>query len=504
MTDWDVSERAWLRLEAAAKAGRDARLADLMTPARVRRLGVKAAGLWIDLSKQAFTDEGVRRGLDLVRDCDLEGRRAAMFRGEAINVTENRAVEHWRLRESDPGPEMAAERERMRLFADAVRTGAIHSADGRKFKAILHIGIGGSDLGPRLLWEALRPERGRIELRFAANVDPDAFAAAVRGLDPRRTLVIAVSKTFSTLETLANLGLARAWLSNAIGEGADRHLAAVSAEPERCARFGIAADRVFPMLDSIGGRFSVWSAVGLSCAVALGWRVFSGFLAGAHAMDRHFATTSPERNAPVLMALAQVYNRNGLGRGARAVIPYAERLRLLPSWLQQLEMESNGKRVRADGSPCPRATAPIVFGEPGTTSQHAFFQLLHQGTDVVPVDFVLAADRGPAMLANGLAQAEALMLGQADPKHPWKDFPGDRPSTTILLKAVDPKSLGALLALYEHKTFVEGVLWGLDSFDQWGVELGKTLAARLIPELEGETTGAHDASTVALIERLKR
>jgi glucose-6-phosphate isomerase len=370
---------------------------------------------------------------------------------------------------------------------------------------VLHIGIGGSDLGPRLVWEALRPERARVDLRFAANVDPDAFAAAVRGLDPRRTLVIAVSKTFGTLETLANLGQARAWLSNAIGEGADSHLAAVSANPERCARFGIPAERVFPMSDSVGGRFSVWSAVGLSCAIGLGWRVWKAFLAGAHAMDRHFLTSGLGRNGPVLMALAQVYNRNGLGRAARAVIPYAERLRLLPSWLQQLEMESNGKRVRLDGSPSPRATAPVVFGEPGTTSQHAFFQLLHQGADVVPVDFVLAADRGSATLANGLAQAEALLTGQSDHEQPWKDFPGDRPSTTIVLKAIDPKSLGALLALYEHKTFVEGVLWGIDSFDQWGVELGKTLAARLMPELDGEAEPAgHDPSTQALIERLRR
>jgi glucose-6-phosphate isomerase len=502
--DISLADRAWARLEAAAREGREARLAELVTPERVRRLTVKAAGLHVDLSKQAFTDEGLRRALELARDCDVKGRRAEMFAGVRINLTEDRAVEHWRCRDPDPGPGLAAERERLRGFVEAVRAGEVKTADGRRFRTLLHIGIGGSDLGPRLVWEALRSERPRLELRFAANVDPDAFANAVRCLDPRRTLVIAVSKTFGTLETLANLGHARAWLSNGIGEGADGHLAAVSANPERCARFGIPAERVFPMSDSVGGRFSVWSAVGLSCAIGLGWRVWSGFLAGAHAMDSHFRTAALARNAPVLMALAQVYNRNGLSRGARAVIPYAERLRLLPSWLQQLEMESNGKRVRLDGSPCPRATAPVVFGEPGTTSQHAFFQLLHQGTDIVPVDFVLAADRGVATVANGLAQAEALLMGQSDHEQPWKDFPGDRPSTTILLKAVDPRSTGSLLALYEHKTFVEGVLWGIDSFDQWGVELGKTLASRLMPELEGEAEPAgHDASTAALIERLR-
>ncbi len=502
MTDPDASERTWRRLEAAAASGRDVSLSGLLTPARVRRMTVRAAGLHIDLSRQSWTDEGFLRALDLARDCAVDLHRDALFAGARVNLTEDRAAEHWRLREPDPGPEMATERERLRAFVEAVRTGVVRTADGRRFRHVLHIGIGGSDLGPRLLWEALRPEKPRVDLRFVANVDPDAFAAAVRGLDPRRTLVTAVSKTFGTLETLANLGLARAWLSNAIGEGADRHLAAVSAAPERCARYGIAPDRVFPMRDSVGGRFSVWSAVGLSCAIGLGWRVFASFLAGAHAMDLHFRTATIQRNAPVLMALAQVYNRNGLGRGARAVIPYAERLRLLPAWLQQLEMESNGKRVRADGAPVARATAPVVFGEPGATAQHSFFQLLHQGTDVIPVDFVLVADRGAAMLANGLAQAEALLMGQSDPL-PWKDFPGDRPSTTILLKALDPKSVGALLALHEHKTFVEGVLWGLDSFDQWGVELGKTLAACLLPEIEGEATGPHDAATEALIARLK-
>ena len=502
MTDQDARERAWRTLEAAAEAGRGVSLAPLVTPARVRRMTVRAAGLHLDLSKQAWTDAGLKAALGLAAACDVERGRDAMFAGAKINVTEDRAAEHWRLRDPDPGPEWADQRERLRLFVEAVRGGEIRAADGRRFRHVLHLGIGGSDLGPRLLWEALRPENPRLDLRFVANVDPDAFAAGVRGIDPRRTLVIAVSKTFGTLETLANLGLARAWLSNAIGEGADSHLAAVSSTPDRCARHGIAPDRIFPLRDSIGGRYSVWSAVGLSCAIGLGWRVFSAFLAGAHAMDAHFRTAPIERNAPVLMALAQIYNRNGLGRGARAVIPYAERLRLLPAWLQQLEMESNGKRVRADGSPVARATAPVVFGEPGATAQHSFFQLLHQGTDVVPVDFILVADRGPAMLANGLAQAEALLAGQSDAL-PWKDFPGDRPSTTILLKALDPRSVGALLALHEHKTFVEGVLWDLDSFDQWGVELGKTLAARILPEIEGEATGPHDASTEALIARLK-
>ena len=504
MTDHEQeAERAWLRLERVAEAGRGQRLADLVTPQRVRRMSLTAAGLRLDLSKQAWTDEGLKAALALADACRVEHHRDRMFGGERINESEGRAVEHWALRAAEPRPDMARDRDRLRDFAEAVRSGAVRASGGQRYKAVLHIGIGGSDLGPRLLWQALQPARPRFDLRFVANVDPAAFEDAVRGLDPRRTLVVAVSKSFTTLETLANLDLAKAWLAARLGSAADEHLAAVSSAPERCALFGIPPERVFGMADSVGGRFSVWSAVSLSCAIGLGWRVFGRFLEGAAAMDAHFRTARLEKNAPVLLALAQVYNRNGLGRGARAVIPYAQRLALLPAWLQQLEMESNGKAVRADGTPSPRPTAPVVFGYAGTNAQHAFFQLLHQGAAIVPVEFVLCADRGAATLANGLAQAEALLEGKDDPL-PHKRFEGGRPSTTILLRALDAKSLGALLALYEHKTFVEGVLWGLNSFDQWGVELGKTLAARILPELEDGATGAHDASTRALIDRLRR
>ncbi len=499
MTDRGDVERAWAQLESAAESGRAARIADLIDARRMRQMTLDAAGLHLDLAKQAWTDEGFRAALALGRACDVEGRRAAMFAGERINLTEGRAVEHWALRQANAREDVAGERDRWSRFAEAVRKGEIRNAAGRRFRSILHIGIGGSDLGPRLLWEALRPARPRFDLRFAANIDPAAFEDAAAGLDPARTLVIVVSKSFGTQETIANLELARRWL----GPQADQHLVAVSSAPDKAARYGIPADRVFGMPDSIGGRFSVWGPVSLSCAIGLGWRTFSRFLAGAEAMDRHFRTARIERNAPVLMALAQIYNRNGLGRGARAVIPYAQRLALLPGWLQQLEMESNGKQVGLDGEAILRATAPVVFGDAGTNAQHAFFQLLHQGTDIIPVDFVLAADRGAATLANGIAQAEALLAGQDNPE-PHRRFDGDRPSTTILLKSLDPKSVGALLALYEHKTFVEGVIWGVNSFDQWGVELGKTLARAIEPELEDDAEGAHDLSTAAMIGRLKR
>jgi glucose-6-phosphate isomerase len=537
-----AGDEAWLAMEDAAAATYGRRLVELFTTEgneRLRRLTLDAAGLHLDLSKQAWGLDGFEAALTLARAAEVEPARELLFGGETVNRSEGRAVLHPALRapegasfaaQGEPvSGEVEAGRQAMHVFAEGVRSGALKGAAGRPFRSIVHIGIGGSDLGPRLVWEALRPLDGRIELRFAANVDGSEIAAALHGLDPAETLVVMVSKTFTTQETMANAEAARAWLREALGEGADAHLAAVSAAPEAAQRFGVAPDRVFGFRDWVGGRFSVWSAVGLSCAVALGWETWRAFLAGAAAMDAHFTEAPLERNAPVLMALAQVFNRNGLGRGVRAVVPYAQRLRLLPAFLQQLEMESNGKSVTAAGRPVTRPTAPVVFGDAGTNGQHAFFQLLHQGTDVIPVDFVAVAqnDEGPPgmhakLLANVLAQAEALMIGRSeaevrrelegkgldpaavDELAPQRTFPGDRPSTLILLEKLTPEALGALLALYEHKTFVEGVIWGINSFDQWGVELGKTLASRILPELEGGGRNDHDPSTAALIARLTR
>ncbi len=505
-----------------------------MEPERLDRLRVDAAGLHLDLSKQSLTADGLDAALALARAAGVEAARGRLFEGFAVNSSEDRAVLHPALR-APTGSGYAAKgelvstevevtRARMKVLADAIRSGEVRGATGERFTAIVHIGIGGSDLGPRLVWEALRPLDAPIALRFVANVDGAEMLAALHGLEPATTLVVIVSKTFTTLETLANARLARAWLVQSLGEaGAREHLAAVSAAPGETGPFGIAAERVFAFADWVGGRFSVWSAVGLSTAIALGFETFQAFLDGAAAMDEHFTSAPLEASAPVLMALAEVWNRNGLARPVRAVVPYARRLTLLPAFLQQLEMESNGKRVTREGSGVPRATAVTVFGDAGTNGQHAFFQLLHQGTDVIPVDLVLVAEGdGPAdmhakLLANGIAQAEALMIGRAeadvcaelqakgmDPAEidalaPQRAFPGDRPTTTIVLPRVDAASLGALLALYEHKVFVEGVLWGINSFDQWGVELGKTLATRVLGELEGGQAGAHDPSTAALI-----
>jgi len=534
-------DAAFTALDAAAAAdrGRSIRQFFEAEPDRLSRLRIDAAGLMVDLSKQSWSSSALDAALRLAVAANVENARARLFAGEAVNASEGRAALHPALRapvgaafraQGDPiSSEVEAVRAAMRVFAEGVRSGTIRGATGEPFAAVVHIGIGGSDLGPRMVWEALKPLAHGIELRFVANVDPADITAALSGLDPARTLVVVVSKTFTTQETMANAQVARAWLRGALGEaGANDHLAAVSAAPKVAAAFGVAHERVFAFRDWVGGRYSVWSAVGLSCAVGLGWDCFERFLAGAAQMDAHFVSAPLERNAPVLVALAQIYNRNALGRGARAVIPYAQRLRYLPSFLQQLEMESNGKRVSAEGLPLVRATAPVVFGEPGANGQHAFFQMLHQGTDVIPLEFIAVAHagEGPAelhakLLANCLAQAEAFMVGrseadvrdelaakgvsaaQADILAPQRTFPGDRPSTLILLDRLTPERLGALIALYEHKTFVEGVIWGINSFDQWGVELGKVLAGRILEELEGGVVHSHDPSTTALIKQLR-
>ncbi|MGA0602897.1 glucose-6-phosphate isomerase [Caulobacter sp. KR2-114] len=530
---------AWAAFEAAVHGA--APIAELfrIEPGRLRTLTVEAAGLRLDLSKQPLSAAALDAALALAQVAGLEGARSRLFAGEIVNASEGRPALHMALRAEEGAdyramgepvsPEVDAARAKMAAFADGVRSGAIRGATGKPFTAILHIGIGGSDLGPRLVWEALRPLDAPITLRFAANVDGAEIAAATAGLDPAQTLVIAVSKTFTTLETLANAEAARDWLEAALGkDGATQHFAAVSANVKGAAAFGVPQDRVFPFWDWVGGRYSVWSAVGLSCAVGLGWDVFARFLAGARRMDEHFRHTALPHNAPVLLALAHLANRNGLDRRMRAVVPYARRLALLPAFLQQLEMESNGKRVSAAGAPLSRGTAAAVFGDAGTNGQHAFFQLLHQGTDVIPVDIIAAAssDEGPPgahakLLANAIAQGEALLAGRSeaavreelrakgaapdeiDRLAPQRTFPGERPTSFILLPDLSPESLGALIALYEHKTFVEGTLWGINSFDQWGVELGKTLATRVLDELQGGPGGSHDPSTAALIARLK-
>jgi glucose-6-phosphate isomerase len=532
-----TSDAAWTAFDQAAAEAASARIVDQFAadPDRLSRMSVEAAGLYLDLSKQSWTRAAFDACLDLARASDVEGRRAALFAGEAVNLTEGRAVLHPALRAA-PGAdfkalgqpvsaEVDAVRADMKAYADAVRSGAEAGATGRRFEAIVHVGIGGSDLGPRVVWDALRPLDPAIDLRFVANIDPRDMAEALTGLDPETTLVVVVSKTFTTQETLANAEAAKAWLAAALpAEGMTRHFIGVTAAPDRAAAFG--CGRTFAFRDWVGGRYSLWSAVSLSCAIALGWDAFEQMLAGAAAMDDHFVSAPLERNAPILLALAQVFNVDGLNRPARTVAPYAHALRRLPSFLQQLEMESNGKRVHRDGAPVTRQTCPVVFGEPGTNGQHAFFQQIHQGPQVVPAEFVIVArthaDAPESPLwSNALAQGQALMVGktteaakaeglaqglseaEADRLAPHRTFTGNRPSTAIVMDRLTPRTLGALLALYEHKTFVEGVIWDINSFDQWGVELGKVLAKAILKDVDaGGPSVELDPSTAALMRRL--
>ena len=493
-------------------------------------------GIFLDYSKNRITAETVERLLALARAADVAGWRRRLFAGAPVNASENRAALHPALRDrssrSNVGSMARATLARMREFVESTRS-------GEKFTHVVHIGIGGSLLGPELACEALallddskivvRSARASPRVRFLSNVDGADFARAVRGLDPARTLFVVVSKTFTTAETLANAYAAREWLAAGLGKSAvSRHFAAVTAARARAEEFGIPKRAVFDLWDWVGGRFSLWSAAGLSCALVLGQDRFEEMLEGAHALDTHFRTAPLGRNLPVLLALIGVWNTNILGFRARAVVPYDSRLKRLPAYLQQLEMESNGKSVTREGRPVSRASAPVVFGTPGTDAQHAFFQFLHQSPNPVPVDFIAAVEPGPGpgtqrpiLLANMLAQSEALMRGRnaaearsameaerLSPSEirrllPHRVFPGNRPSTTILLRRLDPFHLGLLLALYEHKTFVEGVLWGVNSFDQWGVELGKQLAGGTARLLKGGKVAARDSSTVGLARRIR-
>ena len=531
------SHADWTAFDQAAEADRHAVIVDQFTadPARLERMSVAAAGLYLDLSKQSWTKGAFEACLELARTAGVEAARDQLFSGEAINSTEGRAVLHPALRAKTGsdfkalGEPVSAEvddvRRAMADYANTVRSGAETGATGKAFTAIVHVGIGGSDLGPRVVWDALRPLAPEIDLRFVANIDPRDLAEALVGLDPETTLVIVVSKTFTTQETLANAEVAKAWLAAALPEtGRERHFIGVTAAPDRAQAFG--CGRTFAFRDWVGGRYSLWSAVSLSCLIALGPDVFEALLAGAAEMDDHFVAAPLDRNAPVLLALAQVWNVDGLNRPARTVAPYAHALRRLPAFLQQLEMESNGKRVHRDGSPVTRQTCPVVVGEPGTNGQHAFFQQIHQGPQVVPAEFVIVArthaDSPESPLwSNALAQGQALMMGkttqeakaellasgadevEADRLAPHKTFPGNRPSTAIIMDRLTPHTLGALLALYEHKTFVEGVIWDINSFDQWGVELGKVLARAILKDVDaGGPSAALDPSTAGLLTRL--
>ncbi len=537
---------AHLSALAARPAGRVITKLFAADPARAARFSASLDDLTLDFSKNAIDDVALDGLLALAQAADLEGFRQRLFAGDAVNLTEHRAAMHMALRAPDgvslraslPGGDdqaadlARAERAKMRDFVTAIHDGAKLGASGQAFTHVVNIGIGGSDLGPLMAAQALTLGRtdGHLEARFLSNVDGHAFAETVKGLDPARTLVLVASKTFTTQETMMNAAAARAWIAGALGEAAiGQHFAALSTNLKAVAAFGIAPDHVFGFRDWVGGRYSLWSPIGLSIALTAGWQRFQALLDGAWAMDCHFRDAPLRENLPVLLALTGIWNVNALGHATHCVLAYDDRLKRFPAFLQQLEMESNGKRITVSGELTGWDTCPIVFGEPGTNAQHSYMQLVHQGTRPVPCDFILAAnpdhdrpDAHRALAANAFAQAEALLVGrqeadiraemaakgnpqaEIDLIAPHRVAPGERPSNTILFDRLDAFSLGRLIALYEHKVAVQGCLWGIDSFDQWGVELGKQLASGILPELTpGAAPGAHDSSTNALIARFR-
>jgi glucose-6-phosphate isomerase len=511
--------------EALTSLPADARLGDLFAadPGRAERYVIDAGDLHVDYSKQRVDDAVIVALLAVAGVAGVVERRDAMFGGERINVSEDRAVLHVALRADrgavvgplaadgstvDVVPDVHDVLGAMGEFAERVRNGLWLGATGARIRTVVNIGIGGSDLGPAMAYRALRAfAHPDISCRFVSNVDGQAITDALADLDAAETLFVISSKTFTTIETLTNARTARGWLVDALGEGAvARHFVAVSTNAEEVAAFGIDTDNMFGFWEWVGGRYSVGSAIGLSLMIAIGAERFAEFLAGLRAVDEHFVSAPIAENAPIVLGMIGVWNRNVLGLATKAVLPYCEELARFPAYLQQLDMESNGKSVRLDGSPVALDTGPIVWGEPGTNGQHAFFQLLHQGSKIVPADFIGFANphhglrhHHDLLVANLIAQTEALAFGRQNPDEPWRSFAGNRPTTTILAPELTPSVLGQLIALYEHIVFVQGVVWGIDSFDQWGVELGKELANRITPELTGDVSSGHDASTTALI-----
>ncbi|MEM8935924.1 MAG: glucose-6-phosphate isomerase [Pseudomonadota bacterium] len=545
----DALKTAWRELQEAGDAMGATRLRALFEtdPGRFERYSLEAAGLFLDYSKNKITDDAVEKLLALANAVGLSQAREAMFAGQAINETEGRAVLHVALRDFTDRAYMvdgdnvsgviAAEREKIKTFCDQVHSGALTGHTGKTLEHVVNIGIGGSDLGPLMAVEALRPYwlEGR-RAHFVSNVDGQHLVDTLDGLDPEKTFFVVASKTFTTQETLTNAHSARDWFlaSGAPESAIASHFIALSTNAEAVTEFGIRPENMFVFWDWVGGRYSMWSAIGMSIALQVGYANFEKMLAGAAQMDRHFEQAPLAENMPVMLALAGIWNRNALGVKAHAVLPYDQHLHRLAAYLQQADMESNGKSVRLNGEPIDTETGPIIFGEPGTNGQHAFYQLLHQGTDIVSADFIAAAvsqsergDHHAKLLSNFIAQTEALMRGRTleeardeltaqgnsaetvERLAPHKVFPGDRPSNSIMMEKLTPETLGALIALYEHKIFCQGVIWGINSFDQWGVELGKTLAKNVLPELSvnGETkppTDGHDASTNGLIERVNK
>ncbi|TFW06042.1 glucose-6-phosphate isomerase [Oxalobacteraceae bacterium OM1] len=534
-----AAHEALLSHHAEAK---DWQMRDLFArdPDRFTRFSVEGGGLFLDYSKNRINESTMRLLTALAREVGLEKRRDAMFAGEKINSTEHRAVLHTALRApamatievdgQNVMPEVHRVLEQMRGFSDRVRSGQWQGYSGKAITDVVNIGIGGSDLGPEMVCRALRPfTHPRLTMHFVSNVDGHDLDAVLSKVNPETTLFIVASKTFTTIETMMNARSARDWFVSRRGEqDLPKHFVAVSTNAKAVQDFGIDTQNMFPFWDWVGGRYSVWSAIGLPVAVAVGFDRFTEFLAGAHGMDEHFRTAPIESNMPAILGLLGVWYRNYFGTSSVSIAPYHQDLSAFAAYLQQLEMESNGKRVSRDGDLLDVATCPVIWGDVGTNGQHAYFQLMHQGTDVIPVDFIAAlkpnhglAAHHPVLLANCFAQAKAFMRGKTadevrsemaqqgvpadeiDALVPHRTFPGNRPSNMILMESLTPATLGALIALYEHKTFTQGVVWGVNSFDQWGVELGKVLAKSIEASITGPQPGVHDPSTNGLIARAR-
>ena len=530
--------KAWKALKTHYDSVRRVHLRDLFAddPQRGERMTAEAAGIFLDYSKNRITDETVRLLIELAAESGLRSRIDAMFRGDKINVTEKRAVLHVALRApagtsivvdgENVVPQVQAVLDKMTAFSNRVRSGEWKGYTGKPIRNVINVGIGGSDLGPVMAYEALKhySDRGSI-FRFVSNVDGADFSEAVRDLDPAETLFIVSSKTFTTLETMTNAHSARAWSLGAFGgdeKSIAKHFVAVSTNEAEVAKFGIDTANMFGFWDWVGGRYSMDSAIGLSTMLAIGPGNFRAMLDGFHQMDEHFRATPFERNLPALMGLLAVWYTDFFGAETVAVLPYEQYLKRFPAYLQQLTMESNGKHVRLDGTRVTYPTGPIYWGEPGTNGQHSFYQLIHQGTRLIPCDFIAFAKplnplgrHHDMLIANVFAQTEALAFGKTPEQvkaegtpnwlAPHRVFEGDRPSNTILADRLTPENLGKLVALYEHSVFTQGAIWNVNSFDQWGVELGKALAQRIIPELESRTEAAldHDSSTNSLIRRYR-
>ncbi|CAN7157326.1 MULTISPECIES: glucose-6-phosphate isomerase [unclassified Ensifer] len=526
-----------LKATAAQTNATDIRAAFASDAQRFSRFSTSLDDLLLDYSKCAVNEQ-VLDGLEaLAKAAKVEEKRDAMFRGDIINITEERAVLHTALRNrgnrpvmvdgKDVMPDVNGVLETMGAFADGIRSGALKGATGKKITDVVNIGIGGSDLGPVMATLALAPFHDGPRLHFVSNIDGAHIADTLKLVDPETTLFIVASKTFTTIETMTNAATARAFIAGKLGEAAvGHHFAAVSTALDKVAAFGIDQARVFGFWDWVGGRYSIWSAIGLPLMIAIGKENFGRFLDGGHAIDEHFRTAPIRQNLPMLLGLLGFYHRNVLGYPSRAILPYDQRLSRFPAYLQQLDMESNGKAVTLDSKPVEYSTGPVVWGEPGTNGQHAFYQLIHQGTDVIPAEFMIAANgheknlrhQHELLIANCLAQSEALMKGRtlaeakaqltskgmadakADKIAPHRVFAGNRPSLTLVYDQLDPFAFGRLIALYEHRVFVEGALFNINSFDQWGVELGKELATGLLPVVEGkESAAGHDSSTAGLV-----